>query len=102
LRRLSLKKSPYYHYLEEDDNFRRWVESMERGSILTASVYFRRVGFLCAKLKVEPKQLATMDVNEVRAFIHDLVSYLETSGNVGSTIEGYVKAAKSWMSGTTS
>jgi hypothetical protein len=96
LRRLSLKKSPYYGYME-DDNFRRWVESMERESILTASVYFRRVGFLCAKLKVEPNQLATMNVKEARAFIHDLISYLETSGNVGSTIEGYVKAAKSWM-----
>ena len=96
MRRLSLKKSPYYHYMD-DDNFRRWVESLERGSILTASVYFRRVGFLCAKLKVEPNQLATMNVKEARAFIHDLISYLETSGNVGSTIEGYVKAAKSWM-----
>jgi hypothetical protein len=40
--------------LEEDDNFRRWVESLERGSVLTASVYFRRMGHLCASMKVTP------------------------------------------------
>jgi hypothetical protein len=35
---------------------------------------------------------------EARDFIHDLISYLETSANVGSSMEGYVKAAKSWLS----
>jgi hypothetical protein len=39
LRRLSLKKSPYYGHVE-GDNFRKWAESMERGSIVTAAVYF--------------------------------------------------------------
>jgi len=42
LRRLSLAKSPYHHYLVEDENFRRWVEALERGSITTASNYFRK------------------------------------------------------------
>lgn len=31
------------------------------------------------------------------AFIHDLISFLEGSGNVGSTIEGCVKAVRNWM-----
>ena len=83
--------------LEEDDNFRRWVESLERGSVLTASVYFRRMGHLCASMKVTPAAIAAMTVKEGRAFIHDLISYLEGSGNVGSTIEGYVKAVRNWM-----
>ena len=43
MRRLSLAKSPYYHYLEEDGNFRRWVEALERGSITTAANYFRKI-----------------------------------------------------------
>jgi hypothetical protein len=38
-----LAKSPYYHYLEENENFRRWVEAIERGSIQTAANYFRKV-----------------------------------------------------------
>ncbi len=95
--RLSLKQSPYYHMLEEDDNFRRWVESLERGSILTASVYFRRMGLLCRDLRVTPAAIAAMSVKEARGFIHDAISSLEGSRNVGSTIEGYVKAVKSWM-----
>src|SRR5712692_9492840 len=97
MRRLKLTKSPYYHLLEEDENFRRWVESLERGSIMTAAVYFRRVGLVCSNLKVEPKDVASMDTKQARVFIHDLISRLENSGNVGSTIEGYVKAVKSWM-----
>ena len=80
-----------------DDNFRRWVESLERGSITTADVYFRRIGFLSSKLKVEPGQIAAMNAREARDFIHDTITYLETSGNVGSSIESYVKAVKSWM-----
>ena len=97
MRKLSLRRSPYYHFMEEDENFRRWVESLERGSISTASVYFRRVGYLCRNLSVTPGGIAAMSVKEARNFIHDLISSLEASGNVGSTIEGYVKAVKSWM-----
>jgi hypothetical protein len=75
MRRLSLRRSPYYRYIEEDENFRRWVESIERGSIQTASVYLRRVGFIAERMKVPPGQMATMNVKEARVLIHDLISY---------------------------
>ena len=65
--------------------------------MLTASVYFRRMGHLCATMKVTPATLAAMQVKEARAFIHDLISSLEGAGNLGSTIEGYVKAVRNWM-----
>ncbi|MDG6963393.1 MAG: hypothetical protein JRN27_03285 [Nitrososphaerota archaeon] len=83
--------------LEEDDNLGKWVESLARGSVLTASVYFRRVGHLCASMRVTPAAVAAMSVKEGRAFIHDMISFLKGSGNVGSTIEGYVKAVRNWM-----
>jgi len=38
MRKLSLRGSPYYHFMEEDDNFRRWVESLERGSRRTGGL----------------------------------------------------------------
>jgi hypothetical protein len=63
--------------LEEDDNFRRWAESMERGSTLTASVYFRRMGLLCLDLKVTPAAIAAMSAEEARGSIHDAISSLE-------------------------
>ncbi len=44
-----------------------------------------------------PGGIAGMSVKESRVFTHDLLSSLEGSGNVGSTIEGYVRAVKSWM-----
>lgn len=44
MRRLSLALSPYRYYMEEDENFRKWVEALERGSITTASNYFRKNG----------------------------------------------------------
>ena len=96
MRWLKLSQSPYHHLLE-DDNFRRWIESLERGSVNTASVYFRRVGFLCRELRVPPSQIAAMQVKDASNFLHDSIAFLEKSGNVGSSIEGYVKAVKSWM-----
>jgi hypothetical protein len=65
-----------------------------RGSIITAAVYFRRIGFLSSKLNVELKQIAAMNTRETRDFIRDTTSYLEKSGNVGSSIESYIKAVK--------
>ncbi|MDG7013683.1 MAG: hypothetical protein JRN11_04345 [Nitrososphaerota archaeon] len=43
MRKLSLANSPYCHFLVDDENFRRWVEALERGSIQTAANYFRKV-----------------------------------------------------------
>ena len=60
MRRLSLARSPYYHHMTEDENFRRWVESLERGSITTAAVYFRRIGFISAKMHVDPGRMAAL------------------------------------------
>ncbi len=74
MRQLSLKRSPYHHFLVEDDDFRRWIESLERGSITTASVYFRRVGYLCKSLRVVPRDIGSMSPKEARTFIHDLIS----------------------------
>lgn len=84
MRVLSLKRSPYYR-LMADGNSRRWVESLERGSVCTASVYFRRVGYLSRDLGVTPTGIAAMPVKEARTFIHDLITSLEGYGNVGST-----------------
>jgi hypothetical protein len=41
--------------------------------------------------------MAAMNTREARDFIYDTISYLEKSGSVGSSIESYVKAVKSWL-----
>jgi len=97
MRRLSLAKSPYYHYLEEDANFRRWVEALERGSILTASVYFRKACYACEQLGTTPQEVLKMNAKQAKFFLHDLISHFEAKGTKGPGIEGYVKGVKSWM-----
>jgi len=96
MRSLSVAKSPYFHYLKEDENFRRWVEALERGSITTASVYFRKAGYACEELRTTPKDVVTMDTKQAKFFLHDLITHFEKKGIKGSAIEGYVKAVKSW------
>jgi hypothetical protein len=97
VRRLSLANSPYHHYIEEDENFRRWVEALERGSILTASVYFRKACYSCEQAGITPQEVAKMDPKQAKFFLHDLISHFEKKGVKGSGIEGCVKAVKSWM-----
>jgi len=95
--RLSLERPPYYLFLLEDPNFKRWVSSVEEGSPNTAAFYFRRVGKTWADLKKRPSDLAVMNKQEGKVFLHDVIDHLRTEGNIGSTIAGYVKALKSWF-----
>lgn len=97
MRRLSLARSPHYHYLEEDANFRRWVEALERGSILTVAVYFRKTSYACEQMGTSPQEIVKMDTKQVNFFLHDLISRFESKGTRGSGIESYVKGVKSWM-----
>ena len=97
MRKLSLAQSPFHHYLVEDENFRRWVEALERGSMLTASVYFRKCCSGCEQAGTTPQEVAKMDTRQAKFFLHDLISHFEGKGIKGSAIESYVKAVKSWM-----
>ena len=95
--KLSLERSPYSRFLLEDSNFRRWVSSMEEGSPNTAEVHFRRVGKVCTALNKKPRGLASMNRQEAKVFVQDVIAHLRSEGNIGSTIAGYVKALKSWL-----
>jgi len=61
MRRLKFALSPYRHYLEEDGNFRRWVESIERGAAATAANYFRKAASACEQLGTTPQEVARFD-----------------------------------------
>jgi hypothetical protein len=54
------------------------VEALERGSITTASVYFRKASYACEELKTTPKELVTMDTKQVKFFLHDLITHFES------------------------
>ncbi len=94
---LSQKRSPYYHLLE-DAQFRHWVENIERGSVASASEYFRRLGNICKNFGTTPAGLAKMDARTATSFLLDMISYHEKRQSAGTNIEKHVMALKSWWS----
>lgn len=94
--RLKLQRSPYSHLLK-DKEFHTWLENVERGSINTAMVSFRKCAMSCRVFNTTPSELAGMDPKKATYFLLNLVSTFERQGMRGSTIESYVKAVKSWL-----
>jgi hypothetical protein len=56
MRSLSLAKSPYFHYLEEDENFRMWVEALEQFADNMQSVADEGRYLFTEKVTVERKK----------------------------------------------
>jgi hypothetical protein len=50
-----MKESPYL-YLLKDPNFKRWYDNVTRGSIITATVWLRRMGMLQGKFGKTPNK----------------------------------------------
>jgi len=91
------RTSKYAHLLEEDPAFKAWLANVVRGSHNTGGHYFLRIGFLCDELyHIPPSQIAAMNTVELMTFVSNVISELEERGAVGSTINSYVKAVKSW------
>lgn len=93
--KLQLKASPY-RYLLDDPQFKLWIENLERGSTITAHEYWRRMGRICAELKVTPKQLGGMNEKEAGEFLLRMISHWEDKGSMGTNIKNYTKPLKSW------
>ncbi|MDG7021276.1 MAG: site-specific integrase [Nitrososphaerota archaeon] len=91
------RTSKYAHLLEEDPAFRAWLANVVRGSHNTGAHYFLRMGFLCDEVyHIPPSGIAAMNRVELMTFVSNVISELEERGAVGSTINSYVKAVKSW------
>jgi len=91
------RTSKYAHLLAEDPAFRAWLANVVRGSHNTGAHYFLRMGFLCDEVyHIPPSQVAAMNRVELMTFVSNVISDLEEKGAVGSTINSYVKAVKSW------
>jgi site-specific recombinase XerC len=71
---------------------------MARGSLITADVYLRRLGNVCAAHSLRPVDLVRQRSEERRDFLTDLVSTMEEAGLSGGYIESTLKAIRSWLS----
>jgi len=88
--------SEYDHLLKNPD-FKRWYENVARGSVVTAHVWLRRVGWINKKFGVSPETMAKMDSRKGANFMMDVVGTLEKEGKSGSYIAALIKPVKSWM-----
>ena len=94
--RRSMKESPYL-YLLKDSNFKRWYDNVARGSIITATVWLRRVGMLEAKFGKTPQQLAKMRPRQAGNFLMDIVTTMQKEGKQGGYISSCIKPLKNWL-----
>ncbi len=86
-----------YRHLLDDPEVRRWYDNLARGSRITADVYLRRMGSLCATRKISFRELAGMSEQDASNLLMDIVTEMEGRGHAGSYIESVVKALKSWL-----
>jgi len=86
-----------YLRLLEDPSVQRWHRNVARGSQITADVYMRRLGHVCATRSTSPSALLTLSSKQRRDFVADLVSDMEDAGRAGSYVLSTLRAIKSWL-----
>src|SRR3989442_10564276 len=87
-----------YAHLRENPTIDRWYRNLARGSEITADVYLRRLGNVCAGRKIAPDDLVRITRDARRDLLTDLVSEMEDAGLTGGYIESTLKALRSWLS----
>jgi integrase len=91
-----MKESPYL-YLLKDSSFKRWYDNVARGSIITATVWLRRVGMIHARFGKTPQQLAKMNPKQASNFLMDIVTTMQKQGKRGGYISSCIKPLKNWF-----
>ena len=86
-----------YYYLLEDPDVKRWYDNVARGSLATAAVWLRRMGFIHKNFQRTPQDLAKMSSKEAANFMLDVVSNMEKNGKRGGYISSVMRPLKSWF-----
>jgi hypothetical protein len=91
-----LHKNSKYRWMLENEDFRMWLENVERGSLITGHEMYRRIGYICAAFDTTPAKLARMKNKAATAFALSVITYLEQRTSSGTNIRLYVAALKAW------
>ncbi len=91
-----VERSPYSRLLEEP-NFRRWIQNVKRGSVVTGYEQLRRMGFIEKRFGKTPQDFAKMRPKQAGDFLLDMVDELDREKRSGSYIANLVKAVRSWL-----
>jgi len=83
-----------------DEQVKRWLANLSRGSPLTAEVALRRLNRLCELLNESPKEIVEKARNDLRGFedsLEDMVARLEAERRAPGYIADLMKTMKSWL-----
>ncbi|MBF8303322.1 MAG: putative integrase family protein [Candidatus Dadabacteria bacterium] len=91
-----VKTSEYRKLLENDENLRRWFQNLEKGSVITADVYLRRLGSFCKGHSISPANLVKMDRREIENILQDHLDQMGRNGKAPGYIASVMKTVRSW------
>ena len=89
-----------YSTMLGDEQIKRWLRNLARGSPVTAEVALRRLGRLCEIWGLSPKVLVVEAKRDLAGFqdkLEDIVAGLESEHKSPGYILGILKAIKSWL-----
>lgn len=75
-----------------------WLENVARGSVVTADVYRRRIGWFTERTGILPGDLARLDSDALYELLLQTVSDLESAGRSGGYAQSIITAVRSWLS----
>ncbi len=92
-----VKQQKYTEFLD-DKNVTRWFENLKAKSILTATVYFRTLGYYCELNKTTPAMiLREASKMGFRDSFSDFIRGMEKRSKHGSYLVRFKKVLSSWL-----
>ncbi len=89
---------PKYRDMLENAKVRRWYENLEAKSVLTATVYFRTLGYYCELNKTDPEALLKeANSGTFKDTFSDFIRKMEKKGKLGSYLIRFRKVLSSWF-----
>lgn len=74
-----------------------WLENVGRGSVVSADVYRRRIGWFSERYQILPAELLDLEPNDLYDLILGMVGDLERDGKAGSYTQSLVTVLRSWL-----
>src|SRR3712207_183204 len=87
-----------YQEITSERRVSLWLDDLARGSVITADVNRRRIGWFSERYGILPADLLGMSQEELHDLLLGMVTELEQAGRAGSYAQGIVTAIRSWLS----
>jgi hypothetical protein len=86
-----------YQEITSERRVALWLEDVARGSVITADVNRRRIGWFSERHGLLPGDLLALDQESLHDLLLGTVGDLERAGHAGSYAQSIVTAVRSWL-----